>query len=317
MEVFMKKKLMYVCLTFILLIITGCGNNLNEKKNNQLTIYTTVYPLQYFTEIIGGNYVDVTSIYPPGTDEHTYEPSQKDMMNLADADLFFYIGYGLEGFAKKAEATLNNEHVKSFAIGEEIKITPNEHHAQDNEHESHDDHHHGDVDPHIWLDPIYAKELAQKVLESLINEEPQYEQIFKENYEELANKLDELNANFVEVAENAKQKKFIVAHAAYGYWESRYGLEQVAIAGISSTEEPSQKKLTEIVDTVKKENIPYILFEQNVNSHLAEIIQAETGINSLHIHNLAVLTDMEITNKETYFTLMEKNVDVLEKALNE
>ena len=81
----------------------------------KLSVYTTVYPLQYFAERIGGNHVDVKSIYPPGADEHTFEPTQKDMIALADSDLFFYIGLGLEGFVENAEKTMKGQHVKMVA----------------------------------------------------------------------------------------------------------------------------------------------------------------------------------------------------------
>ena len=47
------------------------------ENDDQISIYTTVYPLQYFTERIGGDAVNVQSIYPPGADEHTFDPTQK------------------------------------------------------------------------------------------------------------------------------------------------------------------------------------------------------------------------------------------------
>ena len=94
----------------------------NVQSDRQLTVYTTVYPLQYFTEVIGGNFVQVKTIYPPGSDEHTFEPSQKDMMKLADSDLFIYVGLGLEGFVEKAKSTLKNEKVTLLAAGEHIHI---------------------------------------------------------------------------------------------------------------------------------------------------------------------------------------------------
>lgn len=307
----MKKLLL--ALFSLLILLAGCSNNdqNNKEGKEKLNVYTTVYPLRYFTEQIGGDFVNVKSIYPPGADEHTYEPSQKDMMNLADSDLFFYIGLGLEGFADKASTVLNNDNVKMYAIGEEIHLEPTE---EEHEHED-DGHNHGDIDPHIWIDPIYAKEMAKKILDTLSAQVPEQQKLFEKNYEALSSQLDELDAQFKEVAEKATRKNFIIAHAAYGYWEHRYGLKQLPISGISSSQEPSQKKLKDIVDTVKSEKIPYILYEQNINSRLADVIRQETGTKALKIHNLAVLTENEFDKNETYFTLMEKNIKVLEKAL--
>ena len=80
------------------------------------------------------------TIYPPGSNEHTFDPSQKDMMKLADSDLFIYVGLGLEGFVEKAKSTLKNEKVTLLEAGEHIHIeegkasNTTEDHAQDETH---------------------------------------------------------------------------------------------------------------------------------------------------------------------------------------
>ena len=121
-------KRLILLLSFLLpisLFLAGVGNRkkkTNGDSDNQLTVYTTVYPLQYFTEVIGGNAVHVETIYPPGSDEHTFDPSQKDMMKLADSDLFIYVGLGLEGFVEKAKSTLKDENVTLLEAGGNIHI---------------------------------------------------------------------------------------------------------------------------------------------------------------------------------------------------
>lgn len=107
-----------------------------------------------------------------------------------------------------------------------------------------------------------------------------------------------------------------MSHAAFGYIAGNYGLTQIPVAGLNSQSEPSQKELAEIVALAKKHQIKYILFEQNVSSKLASVIQQEIGAESLILHNLSVLTEDDIKNNEDYFTLMEKNLKTLEKALN-
>ncbi len=147
----MKKFLSLFLLSIVAVILAACGGDDNattdkettEQSTDKLSIYTTVYPLQYFAERIGGEYVDVSSIYPPGANEHTFEPTQKDMMTLADADLFFYIGLGLEGFVEKAKDTLANENVKLVATAdhvseEKLHISTGHVHAEGEE----DDHGH-------------------------------------------------------------------------------------------------------------------------------------------------------------------------------
>jgi zinc transport system substrate-binding protein len=322
-------------ITFLLLL-AACGTDSEQDSNdsNALKVYTTVYPLSDFTEKIGGEYVETESIYPPGTDEHTFEPSQKDMMQLSDADLFFYIGLGLEGFVDKAESVLKNENVKMVAAGAELEgnlesghdehghedEAEHEDHADEEEHEDHaheeDSHgHNHDVDPHVWLDPVHAKELAHSIYETLSEKMPEQEAVFKENYENLISQLDELNESFETTAANAENKKIFVAHAAYSYWEERYGIEQVAISGISSTDEPSQQELKNIIDEAKENNVSYIIFEQNGTSRLTDVVQKEIGAEKLTLHNLGVRTQDDIDQEKDYFDLMNENIETLQKAL--
>ncbi|MBA4537413.1 zinc ABC transporter substrate-binding protein [Bacillus aquiflavi] len=331
----MKKVLIFFSLLLTAaLFLSGCNEETkqtNKKETEKtisadktLTVYTTVYPLQFFTKKIGGDFVNVETIYPPGSDEHTFEPSQKDMIKLAEADLFFYIGLGLEGFVDNAKKTLKNEKVTMVATGEMLHLneTNENDHADEEKHEDehgHEDDHghtHGDIDPHVWLDPVYALELAEAIKNELIHKMPEEKSTFENNFEELSNELKEIDQDFKNTITNAKQKNIIVSHAAYGYWEKRYGLHQISISGLSTTSEPSQKQLETIIETAKEYQIKYILFEQNVNSHLTEIVQKEVGAEPLTLHNLGVLTDDDIKNKDDYITLMRENISTLQKALN-
>ncbi len=334
------KKIWFILLTSTLILFTAaCGQNetLPQENNDEdiLTIYTTVYPLTYFTERIGGNLVQVKSIYPTGSNEHTFDPTQKDMMNLADADLFFYIGMGLEGFVDNAKKTLANEQVKLIATSNSVSDeelvqeqaheeegTDEDAHEDEDEHghenealENHDDHDHGDIDPHLWISPTISIKLAKSIQDSLIEQDPANEETYTKNFEALQTELEALDTKFQEMASNVPNKTFFVSHAAFGYLAGAYGLEQVAIAGLNSQDEPSQKELTEIVELAKEKQIKTILFEQNVSSNLAKVIQSEVGAESGILHNLSVLTEDDIQNEETYFTLMEKNLATLEEAL--
>lgn len=331
----MKKFFLLNIVAVLALITAACGDtNTTTKTNNTnaLTVYTTVYPLTYFTQRIGGENVHVKSIYPAGSNEHTFDPTQKDMMALADADLFFYIGLGLEGFVDNAKKTLANEDLTMIATADAIsdedlavsKVHEDEHADEEestedehaHEEESHDDHEHGKVDPHLWISPQISLNLASSIKDSLIEKDTKNKATYTKNYDALVKDLEQLDADFKEMAEASSNKTFFVSHAAFGYLAGTYGLEQVAVSGLNSQDEPSQKELTEIVKLAKSKNIETILFEQNVSSNLTKVIQNEIGADALTMHNLGVLTDQDIDNNEDYFTLMHKNLKTLSKALN-
>ena len=303
-------------------VLVGCNDNntANTKNENQLSIYTTVYPLEFMAEQIGGDYVNVSSIYPAGVDEHTFEPTQKDIINIAESDLFYYIGHNLEGFVNNVTKTLANENVEMTAIGEKVNLGAedgeHDHEHADHEHED-DGHDHGSIDPHLWIDPLYAKDMAESIKDSLIEKMPEQEKVFEENYAALAQKFDELNADYTKVFSEAKHDEFLVSHAAFGYWEERYGAEQISVSGVSTSEGPTQKSLEKLVDTAKEHELNYILVEQNVSSKLADIIQKEANLTSLPIHNLATLTQEDMDKGRDYFSIAKDNLNSLQKALND
>lgn len=321
----MTRTRILIGLLLLTLLLGACGKQEASKEtetdDGKLDVYTTVYPLQYFTERIGGDTVSVKSIYPAGTDEHSFDPTQKEMMKLAEADLFFYVGLGLEGFVENAEKTLKNQHVMLLPTDDHIdssKLMEGHLHdsdAEGHEHES-ESHDEGNVDPHVWISPVLSMDLAAAVRDGLIKKAPENKQLYDENYEELKSDLEALDAEFSTMADHASSKSFFVSHAAFGYLANQYGLEQVSIAGLNTQNEPSQKELAHIVEEAKEKNVKTILFEQNVSSKLTKVVQNEIGADSAILHNLSVLTKEDLANKEDYFSLMKRNIHVLSEALN-
>lgn len=140
-------------------------------------------------------------------------------------------------------------------------------------------------------------------------------ELYEANFEELVRELEQLDQSFSDLSNSVENKTFFVSHAAFGHIAGTYGFEQIAIAGLNSQDEPSQKELTEIVNLAKEKNIHFIAFEQNVSSKLTEIVQKEIRAEAVEMHNLSVLTQEDIDNGESYFTLMKKNLEVLETIL--
>ncbi|KKK36491.1 adhesin [Mesobacillus campisalis] len=343
-------KFKYMALGFIFVIsifLAGCNSQKpnasistetdQQEAANQLKIFTTIYPLKDFTEKIGGEDVTVESIMPPGADAHTFEPTTKQMTNIAEADAFIYNGLGLEPFAEKMGNALKNQKVKFVEAAHGIETLAHEHddhyekeenghgeeHSESDEHghaEEHsetdgDGHDHGDLDPHVWLDPYQAITLAEGIKNTFVELKPDAKEKFQKNYESLKDELEKLDEEFHHLAESKENPEMVVSHAAYGYWEESYGIQQIPVAGLSPTDEPSQKALQNIIELARDKQIKYILFEQNVAPKVAEVIRKEINAEPLYLHNLSVITEEDIQNGEDYFSLMRKNIETLDKAL--
>src|SRR5699024_3751379 len=116
-------------------------------------------------------------------------------------------------------------------------------------------------------------DMSELIQDKLIDLNPSKKELYQDNFADLKEDLLALDESYHETLEAKENKKILVSHAAYGYWEDRYGIEQIAIRGINSSDEPSQKDLTSIVKQAKTNHLNYVLLEQNSSDHIAEIIQ--------------------------------------------
>ena len=334
----MKKRalLTSIFLLIAIMLIACSGENTSkqpiieqETAENKLKVYTTIFPLEDFTKKIGGDLVDVESIFPPGADAHTYEPTTKTMVDIAKSDGFIYSGVGIESSVQQIEEALEKEKVAFIDAGKGIELLANNHNdeAHADEHAAHDheddahadehaDHDHGDKDPHVWLDPILSITLAENIKNALVDLNPEGKETFEANFQQLKTQLEDLDQSFTEIVSKSENREILVSHAAYGYWEKRYGIKQISVLGLSPTEEPSQKELKNIIETAKDHHLHYIIFEANVSSNVTDIVQAEIGAEALTLSNLETVTDEDLKNNEDYFSMMKKNLETLETALS-
>jgi len=297
--------------SFILLVVilTACNPNNTEKNKDTLLIYTSIYPLEYIAEEIAGNKAMIESIYPPGVDAHTYEPTSREITQMADGDAFIYIGAGMESFAETMADALENQALQFIEIGTQEELFKSTTQKHDEDHE-----HHSDVDPHIWLDPIRMIQMAEIVTSELSELKPEHKEYFLENLSTFTEKMTVLDEKFAATLKDKEHKEILVSHAAYGYWELRYDIEQIPISGLSSSDEPSQKELASIATLAKDKDLSYVIFEQTGSNRIATIIQEYIEADALYIHNLEVLTEDDIDQQEDYYSLMEKNLQTLDQA---
>lgn len=317
----MKRKAIIFITLSLILILSGCSKSINSSKkdnvnsHNKMKIYTTVFAFQSFTEQIGGKYVDVESIYPPGADLHSYEPTQKDMINIAKSDLFIYSSDGLDPVSAKITQSMENKNMK-LALASDLNQKELIHSDDHDEDEGHN-HAETENDPHVWLDPVLDRIFAEKIKDKLIQKDPKHKSYYEKNYKKLDKDVANIDKKMQKITKSPKREKIIISHDSLGYLTHRYHFKQEGVNGMND-DEPSQKKILSIVKNIKNSKSPYVLYEQNITSKITDVIKKETDTQPLSFHNLAVLTKKEKDNQSiTYQSLMKKDIESLDKALNQ
>lgn len=312
------KKIGFGLLAVLLCSLTalaGCAKpKAADRANGKIAVYASIYPLAYFAEQIGGERVDVRALVPPGTEPHEFELSTQDMARLSQADVFIYNGAGFEAWSEQAKQALDPSRTVQVNATKGVSLLEaEEEHADHGEHEEHGHGHEG-VDPHVWLDPKRAMIQARNIRDGLIQADPRHKAEYEANYVKLQQRLTELDREYADLVKRTPVKTFLVSHAAFGYLADRYGLQQIAIAGLSPSDEPSAKELQALIETAKRKKVRAIFFETLVNAKTAETLKREIGAKSLTLNPLEGLTPEEIKRGEDYFTIMEKNRKNLAQA---
>ena len=299
----MKKKVVVIVL-MMSIFLAGCAGKaavteIDFQEEEKIIVYTSVYPIYDFTKKIGADTVRVENMVPAGVEPHDWEPSAQDIIRLEQAALFIYNGAGLEHWTEDVLLALENKDLVVLVASEGIPILQAD----------------GRKDPHVWLNPQYAKKEAENIMKALCEVNPDQAALYEENFLALSEEFDLLDEIFSEIFSNTHRKDVIVAHEAFGYLCEAYGLRQIGIEGLEPNTEPSPKKMREIIEFAKEHTVTTIFFEELASAKVAEIIASEIGATTAVLHPVEGLSEEQKERGDDYFSLMRENADALKKAL--
>lgn len=264
-------------------------------------VVTSFYPLYELAHSIGAEFTTVTNLVPPGSEPHEFEPTPQDIEQLIESNLVLMNGAGLEPWVENLRPDLVEKKVPIVDMSAYVKVSADGASTT--------------YDPHFWLDPnLYAEE-ARIITTALKNIDPAHGEMYEQNLELYSQKLTALDQQYQAALKSCKYRSFVTNHAAFGYLARRYGLEMVAISGLSPESEPSPRKIAELATYVKNNGIQYIFSETLMSPKVAQTLAEEVGIQVLVLNPLEGLTEEELSNGENYITVMQQNLKNLTLAL--
>lgn len=315
-------------------------------EGSGLEVAASFYVLAHFAEQVGGDAVSVTNLMPVGVDPHTYEPTPRDVIKAQDADVFLYQGAnfnptmeriagGLPGNVHTVEMTAHfdlldggcdhdhgHDHHEHHDHGHNHHHSDTHHehdkndHDHGHDHHEHDDHAHSHIkDPHIWLDPVRAQRMVDIIAETFSEVDPANALYYHDNAERYKKELEYLHEEFMMALSQCELSTIVVSHNAFSYLADRYNFIIVPISGVSPDMEPSPKRLAEITDTVREQNVDIIFIEHLISPRLADTIARETGARTLVLDPIGGLTSEGEQRGDTYITIQKNNMNNLKEAL--
>lgn len=299
--------------------------NSTNSNSSKISVIASFYPLYDFTKNIVGDKANVTNVTPSGVDAHDFEPTSQDILAINQSELFVFLGADFDPWAQKISTNLGD---KSLEITKSFELLKSDHSDEHKDEHKDEDHANEDKekekdkakketesDPHIWLDPVNAKQIVTLISQKLIQKDAANADFYTQNTNNYLQKLDQLDSDFKNQLASCEQTTFVVSHNAFSYLAKRYGLNVKSIAGLEPSDEPTVKEIAEIVDLIKKENLKTVYFENQLNSDLARTIASEAGATAVVIYSLESLTADQVAKNGNYIDLMQENLKALKQGL--
>ncbi|ECR6749625.1 zinc ABC transporter substrate-binding protein [Campylobacter coli] len=257
-------------------------------------ISVSIPPQAFFVEKIAKDSVEINILIPPNSDEHTMEFKPQALKKLEQSKIYFLADLELEKIlGEKFKSVLKN--VKIVNINEGIHLLEGGHnHEHEHDHDGHhaEEEHAEHNDPHVWLDPVLVKKLAQNITQALVQSFPNNKEFYEANLTNFLKELDQMDAQIAEKLKNIKRNEFIVYHPSWAYLAKRYNLVQIPVE--IDGKEPKSKDLQNLIKLVKEKDIRVIFVQPGFPENSAKVLAKELNAQIVSINHLARNWDEEL-----------------------
>lgn len=283
------KKLFLGFSIITIFLSTGC---FKRDSMEDITIYTTVYPIEFITNRLYGDNSSVLSIYPDGAVASKYELTEKQIKDYSKSELFIFNGLSDEK-DYVVKFFKHNKNIKIIDTAASMGVT--------NRTEE------------LWLNPANLLMLAQNIrtgFEEYINNHYLKNSI-DENYEKLKIDISNLDARVSAILDNATNKTIVVSDDLFLFLK-KYGFDVISLDPDTVTD----KNIQEAKTLIQNKKINYIFAPNNEElSKTVEDLKNNTKVEIAYIHTLSTITETERNNKKDYISIMNENIELLKNEI--
>ena len=319
----MKKFFALILICTLCLALCACGQQAQAPETDGgVNIVATVFPAYDFARQIAGDDGNVTLLIPPGSEAHSYEPTPQDIFRIQTCDLLVcnggeseaWLDEILDGMGKEIPTVVMLDCVDALTEEEKDGMQVHEHHDHDHDHDEHEDE---EYDEHVWTSPVNAQLICRAISAALCQADPAHASDYTARCVDYCAELQELDADFRGVIANAKRHTLIFADRfPVRYFVEEYGLDYfAAFPGCADDAEPSARTVAFLIDRVREEQAPAVLYIEFSNQKMADIVCEDTGCEKLLFNSCHNVTADQLRGGVTYLELMRGNLETVKEAL--
>lgn len=288
---------------FLALFLFACVSP-QSNDSGKLNVVATTPILGDVVKIIGGDSINLTVLVPAGADPHAFEPVPQDAAHLAEADLIFVNGLGLESFM---QALLDDATGHGGVIITSQGVPTLQFQGEE----------YSGADPHVWTNPLNVKIWADNIAKAFAELDPANAETYHTNAEAYKTQLDELDQWAMEQIAQipVTQRVLVTDHEALGYFADQYGFKIVGalFPSYSTQSEPSARDLADLETAIRRHQVKAIFVGVSLNPSLVQRVAADTGIQLVSIYT-ETLSD-STGAAATYLDMIRYDVEAIVGAL--
>jgi manganese/iron transport system substrate-binding protein len=282
------------------LALAACGTQSSSistaaPNDGRIPVVTTFSTLNSFVNAVGGKYVRVTNLVPIGASPEDYQPTPQDIATLGSAKLLVMNGAGIEAWLSRTLANANNPQLVTIVAADGLPVKVG--------------------NPHLWMNPDYAKAYVQKVRDALTRLDPPHREYYAANAQAYDAKLDNLSAWIAAQIKTIppERRKMIVFHNAWEYYNERFGLQTLGVIETSPGQEPNPQQLANLIDLAKKDNLRAVFSEPEYSPKLVQAVARSAGIKIVeNLYDDSIGDDPRVLD---YISMLTYDTNVIVNAL--
>ncbi|PYC26863.1 zinc ABC transporter substrate-binding protein ZnuA [Pseudomonas jessenii] len=242
----------------------------------EVKVLTSIKPLQLIAAAVQDGVAIPEVLLPPGASPHNYALRPSDVRKVQSVDLLYWIGPDMEGFLPRV---LNGRTLPSVAVqdlpGMKLRRFAEDSHSHAEEADEHDhDHRPGTLDAHLWLSPVNARVIADKMAADLSTADPANAERYQSNAKAFDERLDALDQRLKKRLASVEGKPYFVFHEAFDYFEEAYGLKHAGVFSVAAEVQPGAQHVAAMRKRLQEVGKTCVFSEPPLRPRLAETLVA-------------------------------------------
>src|SRR5664279_2384319 len=278
-----------------LVLVAGCSRAPAQQESSGATVVATTSTLASLAAGVLGDAGRVRSLVPVGASPEDYQPAPQDIEAIHAANVLVENGANLEGWLQSDLDNARNEKLTVVVCSDGLPVR--------------------DGNPHLWMDPEFARQYVRKIRDALVKADPPNAAAYTQNaaaYDvQLAALLARTHKQIATIP--SQQRTMIIFHNAFLYYNARFGLRTVGVVEANPGAEPGPQHIAEIITLARANHVRAVFAEPEYSPKLVEALAQSAGIKTVeNLYDDSIGTDPKVAS---YVGMIDYDTDTIVNAL--